>query len=110
MNSMVTEAVTTPSSTHTKKVDRVNAAARGRTMTSIKRPAQASRSQAAPSTPMRSIRVTAIASPTCTHSIDPIAIRAPVRAWFSVTTALNGTTTVRVHVIFLDILFGNHEQ
>ena len=110
MNSMVTEAVTTPSATHTMKVARVNAAARGRTITSIRRPAHASRSQAAPSTPMRSIKVTAIASPTCTHIIDPIAIRAPVRAWLSVTTALNGTRTVHVHVIFLDISFGNREQ
>ena len=42
MNSMVIDAVTTPSTTHAEKVDRVNAAARGRTMTSIRMPAQAS--------------------------------------------------------------------
>jgi hypothetical protein len=35
---------------------------------------------------------------------------APVRAWFVVTPALNGTATVHVHVIYLDILFMNHEQ
>jgi hypothetical protein len=33
-----------------------------------------------------------------------------VRAWVVVTTALNGTTTVHVHVIFPDIPFKNHEQ
>jgi hypothetical protein len=64
MNSMVTEAVTTPSSTHTKKLFLVNADRRGLTITSIRTPAQANRSHAAPSTPMRSMRVTAIASPT----------------------------------------------
>jgi len=80
MNSRVTVAVTTPRTTHTRKVAHVNAATRGRTMTSISTPAHASRSQAAPSTPMRPISVTAIARPTCTHSIDPIAIMAPRRA------------------------------
>jgi hypothetical protein len=35
---------------------------------------------------------------------------APVRAWFVVTSALNGRATVRVHVIFPDIPFRNHEQ
>ena len=64
MNSSVTAAVTTPSTTHTRKVAQVNAATRGRTMTSISTPAHASRSHAAPSTPMRSISVTAIARPT----------------------------------------------
>jgi hypothetical protein len=39
-----------------------------------------------------------------------MAIRAPVRAWFVVTPALNGTTTVHVHVIFLDIPFTNRGQ
>jgi hypothetical protein len=33
-----------------------------------------------------------------------------VRAWSVVTSALNDTTTVQVHVIFLDISFMNHEQ
>jgi hypothetical protein len=80
MNSSVTAAVTTPSTTQTRKVAQVNDAKRGRTMTSISTPAHASRSHAAPSTPMRSISVTAIARPTWTHSIEPIAIRAPVRA------------------------------
>ena len=74
-------------------------------ITSIRTPAQANLSHAAPSTPIRSIRVTAIASPTCTHAIDPIAMKAPVRAWLSVTFELNGTPTVRVHVIYLDIPF-----
>jgi hypothetical protein len=59
---------------------------------------------------MRSIRVTAIASPTCTDSIDPIAMKAPVRAWSSLTSALNVTATVHVHVIFVDIPFDNHER
>jgi hypothetical protein len=88
----------------------VNADARGRTITSIKTPAQASRSYAAPSTPMRSIIVTAIASPTCTDNIDPIAMKAPVRAWLSVMSALNVTATVHVHVIYLDIPFDDHER
>jgi hypothetical protein len=79
-------------------------------MTSISTPAHASRSHAAPSTPMRSISVTAIASPIWTHSIEPMAIRAPVRAWFVVTHALNGMATVHVHVIFIDIPFINHER
>ena len=30
--------------------------------------------------------------------------------WFVVTSALNGTPTVHVHVIFLDILFVDHDQ
>ena len=84
----------------------MNAAGRGRMITSISTPAQANRSHAAPSTPIRSIRVTAIASPTCTHAIDPIAMKAPVRAWLlSGTSELNGTPTVRVHVIYVDIPF-----
>jgi hypothetical protein len=37
-------------------------------------------------------------------------MRAPVRAWFVVTPALNGSETVHVHVIFLDIPFMNHER
>ena len=37
-------------------------------------------------------------------------MKAPVRAWFVVTPALNGTETVHVHVIFLDIPFMNREQ
>jgi hypothetical protein len=46
-----------------------------------------------------------MARPIWTQSIDPIAIRAPVRAGFGVTSALNGRATVHVHVIFLDIPF-----
>jgi hypothetical protein len=42
--------------------------------------------------------------------MEPIAMNAPVRAWLSVTQALNDTQNVHVHVIFLDIPFGNHEQ
>src|SRR5690349_19830770 len=110
MNSIVTAAVTMPSTTHARKVDRVNAAFRGRTMTSIKMPAQANRNQAAPSTPTRSMRVTAIARPTCTQSIDPTAMKAPVRAALPVISAFNGTTNVHVHVIFMDISFKDHEQ
>jgi hypothetical protein len=37
-------------------------------------------------------------------------MKAPVRAWFSLTSALNATVTVHVHVIFVDIPFGNHER
>src|SRR5690349_10762564 len=37
-------------------------------------------------------------------------MKAPVRAWLVTTPALNGTHTVRVHVIFVDIPFENHEQ
>lgn len=37
-------------------------------------------------------------------------MKAPVRASFVVTPALNGTPTVRVHVIFADIPFINAEQ
>ncbi len=33
-----------------------------------------------------------------------------MRAWFVVTSALNGIATVHVHLIFLDIPFMNHEQ
>ena len=64
MNSSVTAAVTTPSTTHIMKLDRVNAERFGRTMSSSRIPAHASRSHAAPSTPIRSINVTAIARPT----------------------------------------------
>jgi hypothetical protein len=35
---------------------------------------------------------------------------APVRAWFVVTPALNGTAPVHVHVIFVDIPFTNYER
>jgi hypothetical protein len=103
-------AVTTPSTTHMRKLDRVNATRRGRMMSSKMTPAQANRSHAAPSTPIWSMSVTAIARPTWTHSMEPIAMRAPVRAWFVVTPALNGSETVHVHVIFLDIPFMNHER
>jgi len=48
MNSIVTAAVTTPSTTQTRNVAHVNDAKRGRTMTSISTPAHASRSHAAP--------------------------------------------------------------
>ena len=64
MNSSVIAAVTTPSTTHIAKLDRVNAARLGRTMSSSRMPAHASRNHAAPSTPMSSISVTAIARPT----------------------------------------------
>jgi hypothetical protein len=37
-------------------------------------------------------------------------MEAPVRAWFSLTPALNVTATVHVHVIFVDIPFGDHER
>ena len=110
MKSSVTVAVTTPSTTHMKKLDRVNATARGRTKSSKMMPAHASRSHAAPSTPISSISVTAIARPSCTHSMEPIAMKAPVRAWFVITPALNGRRTVHVHVISLDIPFMIHEQ
>jgi hypothetical protein len=42
--------------------------------------------------------------------MEPIAMNAPVRAWFLITPALNGTDTVHVHVIFTDIPFANNEQ
>ena len=110
MNSIVTAAVTTPSKTHVRKLDRVNATGRGRTMTSRRMPAHANRNHAAPSTPIWSISVTASARPSCTHSMEPIAMSAPLRAWLVVTPALNGRVTVHVHVIFLDIPFMNHER
>ena len=37
-------------------------------------------------------------------------MKAPVRAWFVVTPALNGTATVHVHLILPDIPFANPEQ
>jgi hypothetical protein len=51
-----------------------------------------------------------IASPICTQTIEAIAIAAPLRARFAVTSALNGTSTIHVHVIFMDISFMNYGQ
>jgi hypothetical protein len=42
--------------------------------------------------------------------MDPVAIRTPVRTWFVVTSAFNGTATVHVHVIYLDIPFDEYER
>ena len=67
MNSRVTPAVTTPSSTQAANVRRVKSRRRGRTTTSSSTPAQASRSQAAPSAPRSSISPTDAASPSWTH-------------------------------------------
>ena len=110
MNSSVMLAVTTPSATHVRNVERVNEARRGRTTTSRIRPAQDSRSHAAPSAPIRSISSTDRARPICTHATDAVAIRTPVRTSFVVTFALNGTATVHVHVIYLDIPFTKCER
>ena len=89
MNSMVTPAVTTPSATPYFSAVRENCEGRGRTNTRISTPAQNSRSQAAPSAPMRSISPTEAASPSCTHSIETTAMPAPVRAWFFMPTQSN---------------------
>lgn len=99
MNSSVIPAVTTPSAAQMPNVAQVNAAMRGRTMTRISTPAQTRRNQAAPSTPMRSIKVTAMASPSWTDSIDVIAINAPVRACVALTNALNVTDLACVYAI-----------
>ena len=69
MKNIVNPAVTTPSATQASRLDRVNADGRGRTSTSSSTPAQASRSQAAPSGPIRSNSPTDAASPSWTHSI-----------------------------------------
>jgi hypothetical protein len=42
--------------------------------------------------------------------MDPTAIKAPERARSDVTPAFNGTATVAVHVISVDIPFGDHER
>ena len=80
MNSSVTPPVTTPSSTLATSERRVNCARRGRTISSIKAPAQNSRSQAAPSGPSGSISPTETARPIWTLSMAVIAISTPVRA------------------------------
>ena len=61
----------------------MNVAARGRTRTRNNTPAHASPGHAAPSTPMWSMGPMAIARPSCTHGIEAIAIKHPVRAWFA---------------------------
>ncbi len=80
MKNNETAALTTPRTTHMPKVLRVNADGRGRTTTNRIRPAHASRSQAVPSEPMSSIRLTATAMPSCTDTIADTAISAPARA------------------------------
>jgi hypothetical protein len=80
MNSMVTAAVTTPRAMQASSPERLNSDGRGRTTTSMITPAQASRSQAAPSGWIRSSRPTDTARPSCTHSIAASAMSAPERA------------------------------
>ena len=104
MNRRVRPAITTPRSTLATRPDRVNRVRQGRPISTISTPAQTRRSHAAPSAPSRSINPTETASPSCTHSIDAVAIRAPVRAgepvgpptvgapvsgWVSVMTSVN---------------------
>ena len=80
MNVSVTPAVTTPSATQASRPDRLNADGRGRTRTRSRTPAQARRSQAAPSGRMRSNSPTDAARPSWTQSIDATASDAPERA------------------------------
>src|SRR6476646_12206768 len=115
MKSTVSPAVTTPSATAVSRPRRPNRDGRGRTTTSRTRPAQASRSHAAPSGPTRSNRPTDRASPSCTHVMDPTAMRVPVRAWLRAVvdvlmTPVEPVMTVRVHVRNVDTTFENPEQ
>ena len=71
--------MTVPSATAAANPDRVNADGRGRAITASRSPAQSSRSAAVPVDPIRSKRPTETASPSWTHSIEPVAMRAPVR-------------------------------
>jgi hypothetical protein len=91
MNKSVMPDVTTPSRTHVRNVDLVKADGRGRTISNRMIPAQNKRIQAAPSTPSRSTRPSDSASPTCTLTIDAIAIATPILVCVVVTQALNGT-------------------
>ena len=74
------------------------------------RPAQARRSQAAPSAPSSSISPTDTARPIWTLSMETTAIEAPVRAVGCVMTPWDLKRTVRVHVNSLDIPFINPER
>ena len=89
---------------------------RGRTTTSTITPAQASRSQAAPSGPIRSNSPTETARPSCTHSIEATAMPVPARAaarpgarcWMLM-EPVQPANIVRVHVRFMDSPFIDHE-
>ena len=85
MNSSVSPAVTAPSARQAISPDRLNVVIRGRTSTSRIAAAHTSRSQAAPSAPIRSMSPTETASPSCTHTIDTTANAAPERLGEKVT-------------------------
>ena len=78
---------------------------RGRTSTSRIAAAHTSRSQAAPSAPIRSMSPTETASPSCTHTIETRAKAAPERLGEKVTRPVKTTGTVHVHVTFTDESF-----
>ncbi len=88
MNSSEIAAGTHPRTMHIPKVRNVNAEGRGRTMTSSSTPAQASRSQAVPSDPIRSMRPMATTMPICTDTCAAMAIVTPLRACSALTPAL----------------------
>jgi hypothetical protein len=68
-----------PRTTVARKAAPEKSEARGRTRTIRIGAAQMSRSHVVPAGPRSSIRLTATASPTCTHSIETTAIEAPTR-------------------------------
>ena len=88
-----------------RSASRLNADGRGRTTTSRMPPAQNSRSHAAPPAPTWSIRPIEAARPSCTQSIESIAIEAPARAEDVDTDPVNAGATVRVHVVLVDTPF-----
>ena len=116
VNRIVRPAVTVPSATAAANPDRVNADGRGRAITASRSPAQSSRSAAVPVDPIRSKRPTETASPIWTHSIEPVAMRAPVRGEDgrtsgevgAATTTSEGETIVRVHVRIMDTTSADH--
>ena len=109
MNSMVIPAVTIPSAMQASRLDRLNQDRRGRTNTSSSTPAQASRSQAAPSGPSRSNRPTDAARPSWTKTIADTAMPAPVRVVLTMFRS-DQAPTVRVHIISSNKPFMNHGQ
>jgi len=115
MKNMVTPAVTTPRATVASRIGRRNRQGRGRTATSRITPAQASRSQTAPSGPTWPNSGTDRARPSWTQVIEPTAIKVPARAADldgAAATIMMASTyeqIVRVHVRFVDIPFMNTE-
>jgi len=115
MKKSVTAAVATPRPTAAPHAARPSRARHGRARSSMMAPAKTRRSQAAPSAPTRSIRVTETARPVWTQTMAAMAMRAPWRersgtAYESCTASSKTGETLRVHVDLPHPPFTDREQ